>query len=362
MTESTPKLYAGEQLDEAAGFPTLYKYSPADPQKPLVVFIPGGDHNARIAYGGHEGYEEKDFLAYWLNSHGYGLLAISYPIESEPEIMPATAPHFRIRDWGKQAAEVTRKIIEKYGLSKQVVLIGWSMGGRIVIPYSAHAHSLGIEVALFVSFAATPGVHGSKAPPSSMIKTEAGYASATGAHKSFYRQVQDQNEQWNNGRTIIAEEAYLREYIGYAPVSLRGWDYRYDAETRQFVEDRWTSTEDAVIHEAEHCPMIATVGGTSTLDARHVITDQAAWMFVLTRKLMYDIERHDVAKIAEKGNWSTLIEMVHSLPGQISYTVPGNHFFFIGELGARKTAEIIVKHLEKANKFRREFEALIADS
>ncbi|GAM43370.1 thioesterase domain protein [Talaromyces pinophilus] len=360
MAESTPNLYAGEQLDEAAGFPTLYNYLPAGPQKPLVVFIPGAEHNARVAYGGHEGYQQKDFLAHWLNSHGHGLLAISYPIESEPEIMPATAPHFRIRDWGKQAAEVTHRIIEKHGLSKQVVLVAWSMGGRIVIPYCAHAHSLGIEVALFVSFAATPGIHGAKAPPPGASSTAAGYATAKGFYKMFARQVQDQNEQWNNGRIIVPEEIYLREYTGYTPVSLRGWNYRYDTESRHFVEDCWTSTEDAIVHEAEHCPMIATAGGTSPLDARHVITDQATWSFVLTRKLMHDIESHDVAKIVEKGNWNKLIEMVHSLPSQISYSIPGNHFFFVGEPGARKSAEVIVDHLEKVNKFKREFEALLS--
>lgn len=360
MIESTPKLYAGEQLNEAAGFPTLYNYFPADPQKPLVVFIPGGGHNARVAYGGHEGYQEKDFLVHWLNSHGHGLLAISYPIESEPEIIPATAPHFRIRDWGKQAAEVTHRIIEQHGLSKQVVLVGWSMGGRIVIPYSAHAHSLGIEVALFVSFAATPGIHGSRSPPPGVTNTAAGYATAPNLYKLFARQVQDQNEQWNNGKIIVPEDVYLREYCGYTPVSLTGWNYRHDTENRQFVADYWTSTEDAIVDQAEHWPMIATLGGTSPLDARHVITDQATWSFVLTRKLMHEIETHDMTKIVERGNWNKLVEMVHSLPSEISYLIPGNHFFFMGEPGARKTAEVIVEHLEKANKFKQEFEALLS--
>lgn len=359
MTESTPKLYPGEQLDEAAGFPTLYNYFPADPNKSLVVFIPGGGHNARVAYGGHEGFQERDFLAHWLNSHGHGLLAISYPTESEPEIVPATAPHFRIRDWGKQASEVTHKMIEKNGLSKQVVLVGWSMGGRIVIPYCTHARSLGIQVVLFVSLAATPGIHGSRPPPAGVTNTAAGYATATDLYKNFARQVRDQNEQWNNGKTIVPEDVYLQEYTGYTPVSLTGWNYRYDTESRQFIEDYWTSTEDAIVDQAEHWPLIAALVGSSPLDARHVMTDRATWSFVLTRKLMHEIESHNVAKVVEKGNWNKLIEMVHSLPSQISYLLPGNHFFFMGEPGARRTAEIIVEHLEKANSFKRDFETLL---
>lgn len=360
MTEVTPKLYAGEELDEAAGFPTLYNYFPADPNKPLVVFIPGGGHNARVAYGGHEGYQEKDFLAHWLNSHGHGLLGISYPTESEPEIIPATGPHFRISDWGKQAAEVTHKIIEKNGLAKQVVLVGWSMGGRIVIPYSAHARSLGIQVVLFVSLAATPGIHGSRPPPKGVFSTPSGYANVTGLYRMFARQVQDQNERWNNENTIVPEDIYLREYTGYTPVSLTGWNYRHDTESQQFVADYWTSTEDAMVDQSEHWPLIAALVGTSPLDARHVITDQATWTFVLTRKLMHDIESHDVAKVVEKGNWNKLIEMVHSLSSRISYSIPGNHFFFMGEPGARRTAEVIVENLEKANSFKREFETLLS--
>ncbi|EED18667.1 thioesterase domain protein [Talaromyces stipitatus ATCC 10500] len=350
MIASAPKLYAGEQLEQAAGFPTLYNYFPADPEKQLIVFIPGSGHNARVAYGAHRGYQQKDFLAYWLNSHGHGLLAISYPIESDPELIPATAPHFRIRDWGKQAAEVTHKIIEQHGLFKEVVLVAWSMGGRIVVPYCAHAHSLGIDVALFASLAATPGVHGSRPPPAEMSSTTAG---------SFALQVEEQNQKFNNGRAIFSEGVYPREYCGYTPVSLTGWGYRYDNESRKLVVDRWISTEDAAVDQFEHWPMLVALTGTSSLDARHVITDQATWSYMLTRKLMHMIEAHDVKKIAENGNWGKLIEMVHSLPSQISYSIPGNHFFFVGEPGARTTAAFIVEHLEKAKKFKQEFQALL---
>lgn len=359
MPDSKPKLYAGEQLDLVAGFPTLYTFFPADPRKPLIVFIPGNGHNARISYGGHQGYSQKDFLAYWLNRHGHGLLAISYPLESEPEIMPPTAPHFRIRDWGRQAAEVTQKVIERHKLCSQVVLAVWSMAGKIIIPYAVVAKSLGIDVTLFVSLAATPGIHGTRPPPQGIDNTAAGYATAPSMFSSFLRQMEEQSKRSAKGESIIPDDIYIREYCGFAPVSLAAWKHRYDRDTQSFIQDDWTSTEDAAVDQVQHCPMIVALTGTSPLDARHVITDQATWSFMLTRKLMHMIDARDPRKIAEIGNWDKLIDMVHSVPAHISYSIPGNHFFFLGEIGARKTAEVIVKHLEKAQRFRREFEELL---
>jgi hypothetical protein len=356
-----PKLYDGEQLDQVAGFPTLYKFIPGDPQKPLVVFIPGNVHNARVAYGGHKGYEERDFLAYWLNRHGHGLLAISYPLESEPAIIPATAPHFRTCDWGKQAAEVTHKVIEKHGLSNQVVLTAWSMGGRIVVPYSASAQSLGIDVVLFVPLAATPGIHGLRPPKRETLSTAAGYASLSAMLKTFAKQVQEQGELLNGGRIIVPDDIYFREYCGSTPVSLSGCHLSYDRDSHSFVQDDLTSTEDAALDQVQYCPMILALTGNSPLDARHAFTDQATWGFVLTCKLMHEIEGHGVNKIVESGNWDKLMDMVHSVPTRISYFILGNHFFFMGEFGARETAAAIVKHLENVTAFRREFEALLEE-
>lgn len=361
MVSRITKLFAGEVLDQEAGFPTLYKYSPADPRKPLIVFIPGSGHNARIAYGGHPACAPEDFLAFWLNKHGHGLLAISYPIESEPELIPATAPHFRIRDWGKQAAEITHKIIQRHSLCNQVILIAWSMGGRILTPYCVHVHGKGIKVALFASLAATPGVHGSRPPPPHMSTTVSGYARATNQDNPFALQIDEQNQKFNNGRAIFPVDAYPRDYCGFTPVALTGWGFRYDHESCKFVVDNYISTEDAAADQFEHWPMIVALTGTSPLDARHVITDQAIWSYMLTRKLMHMIEVIGVKKLNKKGNWQKLIELVHSLPNKMCYSVPGNHFFFIGESGARKTAEIIIGHLEKAREFQSEFEALLKE-
>lgn len=358
MTDGIPKLYPGEQLEDAAGFPVLFNYFPADPKKPLAVFIPGGGHNARISYGGHQGSNERDFLAHWINHHGHGFLAISYPLETSPPIMPATAPQFRIRDWGKQAAEVTHRVVKRHGLPGRVVLISWSMGGRIVVPYSVALRSLGLDVDLYVSLVATPGLHGMRPPPPGIESSESGYGAFVNMSNLFLAQIHEQQANFNGDRTIIPDDVYVREYFGYTPVSLAGWNLRYDPNShgKAFIEDYWTSTKDAATDQAEHLPMIASLTGNSILDTRHVIMDQATWTFMLTQRFTRIIETTKGKNKLTQARFEKLAEMVHSLPQKISKTIPGNHYFFLGERGARETAGAIVELLPKAIEFDGQFQ------
>jgi predicted alpha/beta hydrolase len=44
-----------------------------------------------------------------LNSNlGFHVLSLSYPLETTPEIMPASGANFRIQDWGRQAATTVK--------------------------------------------------------------------------------------------------------------------------------------------------------------------------------------------------------------------------------------------------------------
>ena len=121
-TKACALLYEGERLESVAGITTLFKYLPSTleaevkgKQKPLIVFIPGAAHLARIAYGGHSGYRPEDFLAYWLNKEGFDVLAVSYPLETQPAIVPPEYPDFRIPTWGEQAAKTARLIVDEHG-------------------------------------------------------------------------------------------------------------------------------------------------------------------------------------------------------------------------------------------------------
>ncbi|GIJ87953.1 hypothetical protein Asppvi_006867 [Aspergillus pseudoviridinutans] len=357
MTDNSPTvLYAGEHLDTVAGFPTLYTFSPANRDNPLIVFIPGGGHNARISYGGHPGSRREDFLAHWLNTLGHGLLAISYPLQSEPdEIMAATAPEFRIRDWGLQAAEVTKMVIERHGLSPKIVLVAWSMGGRVVVPYTQAAKARGLTVELFVSLAATPGLAGSRSIPAGIRMTSEGYAALDMMSELFLDQVHEQNGL--NSRVIIPDDVYRRGYYGHTPVGLLGWDLSYSQEGG-FVEDRYTSTEDADANNFRQWPLISALHGDSILDGRHVLADKATWAFMQVQRLVSTLEGRGYRSLSLE-RWEEVVKLVHSRPENMCRQIHGNHFFFLGEPGARETAAAIVEYLRDARIFMSTLDSLL---
>jgi pimeloyl-ACP methyl ester carboxylesterase len=349
MADNSPTLvYAGEHLDTVAGFPALYTFSPADRDNPLIVFIPGGGHNARISYGGHPGRRREDFLAHWLNKLGHGLLAISYPLQSQQEeIMAATAPEFRIRDWGLQAAEVTKMVIESHGLSPKVVLVAWSMGGRVVVPYTQAAKARGLTVELFVSIAAAPGLAGSRPTPAGIKMTSEGYAALDRMSELFLDQVHEQNRL--NSSVIIPDDVYLRDYYGHTPVGLLGFGLSYSPE-RGFVEDRHTSTEDADSYNFRQWPLISALHGDSILDGRHVLADKATWGFMQVQQLVSTLEGRGYRSLSPQC-WEEVVRLVHSRPENMCRQIHGNHFFFLGEQGARETAAAIVEQLREARIF-----------
>ncbi|RHZ45230.1 thioesterase domain protein [Aspergillus thermomutatus] len=353
---SSTLLYEGEHLDTVAGFPTLYKFSPANRDNPLIVFIPGGGHNARISYGGHPGSRREDFLAHWLNKLGHGLLAVSYPLQSRPDdIMAATAPGFRIREWGLQAAEVTRMVIERHRLSPNVVLVAWSMGGRAVVPYTQAAKAQGLTVELFVGLSATPGLADSRPTPSNIKKTSKGYAAVDRMPGLFLEQVHEQNQL--NSRVIIPDDVYLRGYYGHTPVGLLGWGLGYSPE-RGFVEDRYTATEDADANNFRQWPLISALHGDSILDGRHVLADKATWAFMQVQQLVSTLEGRGYRSLGVQ-RWEEVVKLVHSRPENMCQQIHGTHFFFLGEQGARETAAAIVEHLREARIFMSTLDSLL---
>ncbi|MBV9251808.1 MAG: hypothetical protein JO227_21520, partial [Acetobacteraceae bacterium] len=215
------RAFEGEEVVQAAGYPALIKFIPGDPQRPLVVFIPAAHHTARIAYGGHSGGREQDFLAYWLVHEGFNFLGISYPIATKDPVIDGTFPEYNARDWGRQAAEIAKQIIDEHHLTNRVIVLGWSMGGRIAEPVSEFAKANGLDVLFFVSLSATPGVTGLVDMNANFKMTPDGYADRTGTYRNFLRQIALQNAM--NGHTIIDEQSYLTDYVGDMPVNLEGY-------------------------------------------------------------------------------------------------------------------------------------------
>src|SRR3990167_731286 len=138
----TAILYPGEKIKNTFGYPNLVKFINADKNKPLIIFIPGNSHLARISYG-FPGCNQDDFLAYWFHKNGYPFLAISYPLGNS--VFQKNYPSYSIDDWSKSIAEIARQTIEKNNLSKNIVVVAWSMGGELAQRINTHAKNKNIN-------------------------------------------------------------------------------------------------------------------------------------------------------------------------------------------------------------------------
>ncbi|KAJ5720545.1 uncharacterized protein N7483_008479 [Penicillium malachiteum] len=347
-----PALYPDELLENVTGFPTIYHFQSSQQQangsektNPLVVCAPGSMHLARIFYGGHEGSKRSDFLAYHLSNHGFNVLSVSYPLESSPELMPATAPTFRIQDWGHQVATIAKKVIEDRDLStRSIILIPWSMAGRMIVPFNISAKELGLNVQQIVSFAATPGISSIRNPAPGMACSEAG------------------SKLWgefNDKQIPIPREIFLREYVGGTPINLTGVQLKYNGQG-SFIADEMTHEEDTKVFDIANIPFITALYPTSILDASHALADRATWGFLLTYQLEAMIGKQGLQKVQGTLKWQTLMDFVHSAPDRLFSPVQGSHFFFVGENSARNAARKVVKLINDAKDFQKELSEIIS--
>ncbi len=328
--------FEGEQAITAAGYPALVKFIPGDPQRPLVVFIPGAHHTARIAYGGHAGGRDEDFLAHWLVKDGYNFLGVSYPIATRNPVIEGAHPAYGARDWGRQAAEAAKRAIDEHRLTNRVIVIGWSMGGRIAEPVAEAARAAGLDLEFFVSFSATPGVTGLVSMKAEFPMTASGYADRSNIYPAFLKQLAYENA-LNGGRTIIDEASYRNDYVGDMPVGLEGYGLHY--RDGRFVRDFWADEEDFRVHEYGKLPDIAIFMPNHPLDARHALTDRGNWGLLIVNKISEDLAAAKVDLNAmPPERWLALVDLVRDAPERLSVEIPGDHFFFVGEMGARQTA------------------------
>ena len=357
------RLYPGEVLDTIRGFPTIYHYAPAhledESSNPLIVLIPGAVHLARIFYGGHEGSRQEDFLVYWLNKLGFGVLSLSYPLETSPSLMPTTGSSFSITDWGHQAALTTQLISDYHSLpTRSVILASWSMGGRVIVQFNIACKKLNIRVEQFISLAATPGISGIRSTGSKMDCTPAGYFGISQRVEAFCRQLNAVDEA-NHGRKVIPRESYLREYIGATPINLIGLGLKYNGKDT-FIKSETTHEEDSRIFDIGNIPFISALYPTSPLDSGHALTDKATWGFLLTYQLESMIPKGHLKHAERTLMWEKLQKFFDEAPSRMSRAMTGNHFFFVGEKGARETADRFMTLLNEGTALRAELTSILS--
>lgn len=379
--ETSFKLYEGEQQNVIVGHPVVYKYIAGDndPSKPLVAFVPGMAHNGRISYGGHEGYRSEEFLAHWFHEHGYGFLGISYPLDAELPLMSATSPAFTIPDWGVQTAGTIKAVIEENHLPQSVVILAWSMAGKVLQPVTVEARRLGIDVQLFISLAATPSLPGLLPTVSKerLNPTGSGYLSLPFLKQLFLQQIDEQEKinHFTEGRRFIEPAIYEKEYFGATPIGITRFGLLFDNETKEFVEekDKWQLLEDGQAHNYGSLPTMAAIYPTSGLDFRHSITDKATWSYLMIQRAMAMFSEDDRVKqlsqvkddlsadelAARRSSFQHLQRIVLGIPELMTADIIGNHFFFCGESGAKRTVEIVIGFLSSSIVIQQNLEDLL---
>ncbi|MFG1397969.1 hypothetical protein [Roseixanthobacter pseudopolyaromaticivorans] len=331
-------LFPGEELTEAAGYPALVRFEPGRPDLPVVVFVTGGGVLGRIAYG-PPGGRAADFLCHWLHEEGFPSLVLSYPIDNSG-VFDAPFPQFSVTDWAEQSAEIIARYVDRNGLRGNAIVLGWSMAGRIAEPLHAALRSRGKGIELFVAMAGASALPNTLPGLDHLKPAASGLASIRGAYLDWLlRCLADQNVV--DGHSALEADEFVREMTGDFPVGLAASAMR--SKNGVFIHEPAEDAREIGTAQYRAFPPLALMTHASAIDARHALTDRSTWGVYITQQLCEGLVFSQSEKLAalSPGKWASLVEHVENAARRLSATLPGNHMFFLGENGARRTVQTL---------------------
>ncbi|WP_407151183.1 hypothetical protein [Bradyrhizobium sp. ORS 86] len=342
-SRSTAALFSNELLLNGATFPAIAFWRPPTGTNPTVVFLPGGGHLARIAYG-HPGANPRDFVDFWLREVGWGLLAVSYPCDHPA--FPRLYPEMTVSDWGASVAAIALDLLSRCPAPCQVVVAGWSMAGRVVRSVCHGLARGGLPAMGVISLAASapfPGLvpvfeKGEPVTETGLWDLSAHEPGLPTRHSNWCAELAAQSA--DNDRVIIPEDVYRRDYRVNTPLLLRG-EPQFLRSRSAILSVAQVTDELGTFDYGSH-PLTGVIAPTRPSDARHALTDPLTWGFLNAQQVF---ERHvsgcrDLSTILPQ-RWEQLRSLMFDLPRRLTRTVSGGHFFFVGERGAEAT----VRHL-----------------
>lgn len=337
----------------AAGVPLMYYHrSGPDKSLPLPVFIPGGGHLGRVAYG-YPGGIRHDFLDHWLEEAGYSLLAVSAP--SGPPFTSVARPDLTREEWAEAIAELVQGAIEEAGGLRSVVILAWSMGSSVVGHLAVSLRDREIGIAGFIPFAASQPLPRSSAQISEelLLKNDLWNVAGSrvfGVERGAAWIAEIEAAEAELGRGILCAKDYRRHFWVGTPIGLRRGGLAGSAE-----------------HGKEPgfalLPLAAPIVPTSQKDYRHPISDSAGWTYVNTQVVL---ERYTTAVAAcgrelSGAAWQRLLELVQGIAHRLTAHVTGAHLFFIGERGAQETVGAVLHLLANTFEVEAELQGLLGD-
>ncbi|MGW3956170.1 hypothetical protein ACWEKM_35880 [Streptomyces sp. NPDC004752] len=354
-------LWDGEELHVLDGDEILVHLTEGSREQPLVIFVPGGGHLGRIAYGRGR---EQDFLAYWAARAGHSFLAVSYPCDHPVFSKPSA--HLTLHRWAEMIAEVSAHVVDRIGLPRRIVVIGWSMGGRVASKLCSSALRHNIELEAFISFAATPPFAGlAPLTPESRSFTSEGLWNVAGPPgkrsspyvTSWLKALALQSGRC--GRCLIPEEDYLEHYVANTPIQLRGEaDRIHDGVHTISLDDADTDTGGLRFGDYPICGAVIPAWKE---DGRHALTDRALWGLASVQRLRHDVMAGSQAALSTLDDqaWTRLLSLVDEVPARLTRRIASSHMFFVGEDGAREAVEHLSSILAAVRALRTQFATLI---
>jgi hypothetical protein len=339
-------LYDGEKLVEVNKVQTLYKFIEStenSSDKPLIIFVPGDAHLARISYGFPDG-KEDDFLAYWFHKKGFPFLGVSYP--SDNYVFSKVYPEFSVRDWGNQIALLTKQLLVENKLTNHVVVLAWDMAGNVEESIQEAFDKNKINCDGLITLSAVPPLpylkiidqySSNKILPNHLADRKQSII-------KFSKFLEEQNKY--NFHEIIPQNIYLKEFIGNVPVSILGEGYYFLKNKFEFNPEK--VIQDLGIYNFSHTPLIGVLVDDSPSNTKVTTIDTAAWNFIrsemLFRQYIYYI---NVETNNEKFSISKRI--LSQIPQYFYDNIHGNSMFFVGKKGARETEQKVEILIQKMN-------------
>lgn len=348
---SNSSMYPGESMFNANGYPSLVKFVKGDSKKPLVVFIPGNLHLGRISYG-FPGGNDKDFLAYWLNKEGYSFLSISYPLEHP--VYPGDYSQFTLEDFGKQVAQITQYYIQQEKLNNSVIVLLWSGAGRSIVNINREMKNSKINLDFAVSLDASPPLMGINATNTPNVSgkfpiNSSGYLDKNVLTTFTTDQVHGENKL--NGKVIIPDNIYESQFMASSPVQFYNNFIKYNGS--KLVTDESGMLKNNYYQNFADYPLVAVIHDDDQLDAFHVVLDSSNWNFINEQALYSKYLNLSYEHLTNK-QWLGLQSIYASIPSALTRVIHGNHWFFIGENGARQTAQAIQEEEQSVHKIKQE--------
>ena len=211
---------------------------------------------------------------------------------------------------------------------------------RIAQPLHAALRQRGKGIELFVAMAGASALPNTLPGLAGLKPAASGLATVKGAYLSWLLQcLADQNRA--AGHVVVDADEFTREMTGDFPVGLAASAMRY--RDGAFASDPAGDAREVGTAQYGAFPPLALMTHASALDARHALMDRSTWGVYITQQLCETLVFSQADRLAAlpSEKWALLVERVGHAAQRLSATLPGNHMFFLGENGARRTVQTL---------------------